>query len=278
MEETPLTPQPPGVTDADIEVQIAEAESQLSSFRSRRAIYYFLLGGAVLGSIIMFFGTQIFAGPSFEMFARQAPLIGLATTAYFLLAAAYVAIVRQSRLASLKQELDVLRAKRRILERGAAATSEGAPPSYFDRLVDINVTNLEAYYGLVKVHTNNSFLVAISAGCIGFVLIMTGLIVGFINLKNAQTISYMSAGSGIVTEFISGVFFYLYNRTVRQLKEYHDSLIRVQNILLSFKIVGDTKDENRKNILMELMMRCLIATKPDLVSANGNESTKSNGI
>jgi hypothetical protein len=80
-----------------------------------------------------------------------------------------------------------------------------------------------------------------------------------------SAISYVSAGAGIITEFIAGVFFYLYNRTVIQLKEYHDSLIHVQNILLSFKIVGDTKDDTQRNAMMELMMKCLIATRSKTV-------------
>jgi hypothetical protein len=223
----------------------------------------------------MLFGRQIFASSHFEKLSSQAPLMGLASAAYSIFGAAYLAVMRQSRVASLRQELDVLRAKKRILNRGAAALSETSPPSYFDRLVDINVTNLEAYYGLVKIHTNNSFQVSIAAGCIGFVLIITGLILGFTNITNAPSISYLSAGAGIVTEFIAGVFFYLYHRTVRQLKEYHDSLIRVQNILLSFKIVGDTKDDDRKNILMELMLKCLIATQPELVSEDVKQSTES---
>jgi Cyanobacterial TRADD-N associated 2-Transmembrane domain len=47
--------------------------------------------------------------------------------------------------------------------------------------------------------------------------------------------SYISTGAGVVTEFIAAVFFYLYNRTVRQMKEYHDSLLSVQNILCPSK-------------------------------------------
>lgn len=267
--------------EADIDIQIAEAESRLGSYHNRRAIYYFLGAIGLLSTVVMLFGRQIFASSPFENFpiqaplVTQAPLMGFAFAAYSIFTAAYLAVMRQSRVASLRQELDVLRAKKRILYRGGAALSETSPRSYFDRLVDINVTNLEAYYGLVKIHTDNSFQVSIAAGCIGFLLIITGLILGFTNITNAPLISYLSAGAGIITEFIAGVFFYLYNRTVRQLKEYHDSLIRVQNILLSFKIVGDTQDDERKNILLELMLKCLIATQPELVSEDVKQSTES---
>ena len=76
---------------------------------------------------------------------------------------------------------------------------------------------------------------------VGFLLVMTVLAIGFTDRANAATIAYLSSGAGILTEIISGIFFYLYNRTVRQMKTYHDSLLAAQNILLSFKLLDDTE-------------------------------------
>jgi hypothetical protein len=252
-------------SEKNIDLEIAELESVLARASGSLQILFYILGGAaLLGSILMFFGGQISKAIQYEPLYNHSALIGIALFSYALCGIAVVAVMRQTRISSVKQEIDVLRARKRIFGRALVVpVANTSAPSYFDRLVDINVTNLEAYYGLVKVHTNNSFLFAMSAGCIGFVLVVTGLIVGFTSSTNAQAISYISAGSGVVTEFIAGVFFYLYNRTVRQLKEYHDSLIRVQNILLSFKIVGDTRDEKQRNVMMELMMKCLITTEPN---------------
>lgn len=84
------------------------------------------------------------------------------------------------------------------------------------------------------------------------------MVIGFTAIQESKYIAFISSGSGVLIEFIAGVFFYLYNKTVIQLKDYHDSLIEVQNILLSFKIVGDTDDADKQASLMELMLKYLI--------------------
>lgn len=43
---------------------------------------------------------------------------------------------------------------------------------------------------------------------------------------------------------MTSLLFYLYNKTIIQLKEYHSSLLDVQNVLLSFKLIQDIDDPN----------------------------------
>lgn len=64
-------------------------------------------------------------------------------------------------------------------------------------------------------------------------------------------------------EFISGVFFYLYNRTVLQLKAYHDSLLDVQNVLLSFRCVegAGINDEAQRIEIIKQMLAYLLTKK-----------------
>jgi hypothetical protein len=130
---------------------------------------------------------------------------------------------------------------------------------YFGTLVRINVDNLSDYYYQVRVHTNNSFWASIAAGALGFLLIAAGLGLGFFQASDASTrsLSYLATASGVIVEFISGVFFYLYNRTVRQLKDYHDSLLDVQNILLSFRIV-EQSEADRQGALFDQILRFLL--------------------
>jgi uncharacterized membrane protein len=132
-------------------------------------------------------------------------------------------------------------------------------PEYFDSLVKINVDNLAAYYLLVKTHTSQSFRVSITISVIGFILIAIGLSIGFNSQQ--KTIGYISTASGVLVEFISGALFYLYNKTVRQLKEYHDSLIGVQNVLLSFKLIESTTDEKAKADMITKMIEFLVQKK-----------------
>jgi uncharacterized membrane protein HdeD (DUF308 family) len=120
----------------------------------------------------------------------------------------------------------------------------------FERLVDININNLAIYYGLIKDHTQKSFFVSIISGAIGFVLLIAGIIVGY---QNESNLAFISTASGIIIEFIAAVFFYLYSKTIRELKEYHKSLLDVQNILLSFYLVKDLQGEEKAQVLCQMI-------------------------
>lgn len=89
-------------------------------------------------------------------------------------------------------------------------------------------------------------------------LITAGLIIGFARNDGDTSLHFLAIGSGIVTEFISGIFFFLYTLTVRQLKAYHDSLLVVQNILLAFKIIEDVQEPSNKAKMMSEMLTALI--------------------
>lgn len=133
-------------------------------------------------------------------------------------------------------------------------------PSNFDSLVNINVENLGDYYKMVKIHTNKSFLLSCMACIAGFVLILLGIFGLYID-NRLEGISYIVTGAGVIVELVSSLFFYLYNKTVRQLKDYHDSLLDVQNILLSFKLIETTTEVNEKSSMIKSMIEFLVGKK-----------------
>lgn len=131
---------------------------------------------------------------------------------------------------------------------------------YFERLVKINVENLSAYYVTVKSHANKSFLTSLAVGLVGFGFIGFGMAQSMKGGQTALPVATLSGVSGVATEFISAVFFYLYNKTVRQMKEYHDSLLAVQNILLSFKLVGEMEAQE-KPTMIAVMINYLVGQR-----------------
>jgi hypothetical protein len=263
----------------NIEAEIIRLNKRIKRCKEQRLQ---IVIGSILISCIAFF---ILIAPNLVDY-RFGYYPFIATVAFFviislgLFVAFFTFIVFQSMIASLEASIEELKARQKIatlldeekplsiyvdggtvnLTSRSEDSSSPSPSSslYFKQLVSINLGNLAAYYEQVKAQTDKSFTASLIVGIIGFIFIGIGLILGLINTANSQTLAYISSGSGIITEFIAAVFFYLYNRTVRQMKGYHDSLLDVQNILLSLKLVEDTKEEGGKAKMVEKMLEYLV--------------------
>ncbi|WP_242620265.1 TRADD-N-associated membrane domain-containing protein [Shewanella maritima] len=239
---------------AEIEEKIGVIQSKIDYKHTKAGDFIFIV--VLISSFLFTFLGKDFlslVGMNSSAFYEYSSLLGIAAIFYFGFTYAIILAKNSQRKQSLREELVSLEARKNIIR----PINNDVAPTYFDRLVDINVSNLSDYYRMVKEHTDKSFLASISAGCIGFILIITGLIIGFTDFKNSESIAYLSAGSGVVVEFISGVFFYLYNKTTLQLKGYHDSLVNIQNVLLSFKIIEDTEDSKTKLEMTNSMIAAL---------------------
>jgi hypothetical protein len=173
-------------------------------------------------------------------------------------------------LTSLKEDKDLWTIKKRITWQFAAKLER---PSYFDSLVRINVENLAAIYVFVKGHVEKSYKIAIRVSIFGFFLIIVGLIVLITNVYGSPLSSYITIASGIITEIIACILFFIYNRTTRQMKGFYDDLLTEQNILLTFKLMEDSKDENEKAKIVSQMLTNLIS-KQNSSAFSANESDK----
>lgn len=249
-----------------LDVEITAIEPKLQRLERQRQIATVAAGvlpiiaGVVVGAFRKDFFTECcgyYDGPT------TGEIVAI-TLFFALFTPLYVYFLFGLGFSSLRRHYDQLVTKRQVLlklfPKGDSdhLLQKKENETYFDKLVQINVSNLAQYYALVKIHTDNSFKVSLVTGLVGFTLIMLGILFGFFTNTRETAIAYIAAGSGVITEFIAGTFFFLYNRTVRQLKDYHDSLISVQNILLSFKIIGDLTDESDKAKIVSRMLVSLV--------------------
>lgn len=147
--------------------------------------------------------------------------------------------------------------KGEIEKEGNEDTLKEGEDDYFEKLVTINVENLSTYYIQVKNHANRSFWAAMMISVFGFALIACALVIGFQAGQSGRIISYVVTAAGVLTEFISAVLFYLYRQTVAQMKEYHDSLLSVQNILLSLRLVERMSDGSKDEATVRLIDKLL---------------------
>jgi hypothetical protein len=221
-----------------------------SSFHSKELLVAFDVSSNNLYTYLLF--GIIFAG-----------IFMLATLIYF----GQRIFSAHATITSLKADKDLWSLKKRITWQFAAKSEK---PTYFDSLVRINIENLAAFYVLVKGHAERSYNVAIRICVFGFFLMTVGLIMALTNLSSPPIGSYIAIATGIITEIIAGVFFYVSNRTTRQIRGYYNSLLSEQNILLSFKLMEASKDETEKAKIVSQMLANLM-NKQNLAAQATNE-------
>lgn len=154
--------------------------------------------------------------------------------------------------------------------RKYAAKLEGATgDDVFKYLFLLNFSELHQYISQTRLQAQQSFVLSVVTSVIGFVLVASGVILGIVsNFVGGVTIStaYLSAISGILTEFISGVFFYLYSTTLRQLNLFHAKMVESENVsvsLLANSLISEAakKDEGMLQLSTALMKSAFAAEK-----------------
>ena len=140
----------------------------------------------------------------------------------------------------------------------------------FKYLMLMDSAAIEEYVALTRLQAVESFKLTKYVAVIGFILIASGIILGIgtslwgsIGLNAA----YLASLAGILTEFISGVFFYIYNRTLQQMNLFHDKMLTSKKVSMSFlanSITGDDKKrEETQAELSKMLMSSSIKKDTD---------------
>lgn len=132
--------------------------------------------------------------------------------------------------------------KYELIELEGQTLKENLKEDFFDKLVQINFNYIDKYYAQTQVQAQKSFSLAAVAAAIGFLVIATGVVLMFIKDIEAAKIT---AGAGVLSEFIASIFFYLYNRTILKMSRYHQKLIFTQNVSLALKVSEKLPDTEK---------------------------------
>jgi len=110
-------------------------------------------------------------------------------------------------------------------------------PEIYKYVLLTNVSALEGYVAQARLQAQQSFNLSRFVSLAGFVLLALaiGLSV-YLTMAGNQNLSaaYLTGLAGVLTEFISGVFFFLYSRTLTQINLFHDKLVDMQKTALSY--------------------------------------------
>ena len=126
-----------------------------------------------------------------------------------------------------------------------------AKPGDVQEIAASQIQLLSSYYTLVLDQARRSFRWALIAAGVGFIFFLTS--VGTLLAQQPQNMALVSMFSGALIEVISGINFYLYNKSASQLAEFHTRLDLTQRFLLANSVCegleGDFKQQARSNLV-----------------------------
>jgi hypothetical protein len=126
-----------------------------------------------------------------------------------------------------------------------------AEPGDVQEIAASQIQLLSSYYTLVLDQAQRSFRWALIAAGIGFVFFFAS--VGTLLAQQSPNIALVSLVSGALIEVVSGIGFYLYNKSASQLAMFHTRLDSTQRFLLANSVCegleGDFKQQARSNLV-----------------------------
>ncbi len=122
------------------------------------------------------------------------------------------------------------------------------------KLLYKNVRESTEYYIISKRQANKSFTLAIISCFLGVIIYICGfLIVAILN----KDIALFTTISGTVVELIAGLSFWVYNKCVKQLSEYHKRLSSTEKYLTSIQMADKMNDNGREEMYKWLIQNSL---------------------
>ena len=142
----------------------------------------------------------------------------------------------------------------KILEHESINVQSAIEDDIFENSIRMSYKYLDQYYLQTREHAQRGFFVTVCVAVLGAVLIFIGIIAMFFDKVEP---SYITCASGIITEFIAAIFFYLYNKTVSSMSKYHNKLVLSQNISIALKVADslptEDKVKTKNTIITELL-------------------------
>ncbi len=144
--------------------------------------------------------------------------------------------------------------KSKLIGLGIEDAKKNVDEDIYQNLIKISYKYLDEYYLQTRQQAQKGFFVTVYVAIVGAIIVAIGIVAMFFG---KTTPAYVTTASGVVTEFIAAVFFYLYNKTVASMSDYHNKLVLSQNVSIALKISESMSKEQgekvKEHIAEELM-------------------------
>lgn len=134
----------------------------------------------------------------------------------------------------------------------------------FKSLLLMDLACLEAYISDTRIQALLSFRLCVAVAIFGSLLLLVAIVLGITSQLVPHMppiqIAYLSAVAGLITQFISGVFFYFYNMTLRQINLFHAGLESSRKVCVSLYLQSLLKDSPEEQNKARLILIKLLAS------------------
>ncbi len=180
--------------------------------------------------------------------------LGVALNIYYFIIWGIIRMVYTNRLSNVLIKLSNFESKQ---------IQESIETNFFTKLVQLNFKYLDKYYLQTQIQADKSFGLCLFAALFALVIIAVGIVLMFLSAydsninggDSAKLSSYVVTASGVLSEFIAAVFFYLYNQTILKMSEYHQKLVLTQNISLALKISEGLPEKEKQSESQQFLIR-----------------------
>lgn len=145
--------------------------------------------------------------------------------------------------------------RRQMLEYETENIQEAVQEDVFENSIKLSYKYLDQYYLQIRDQAKKGFIVTVCVSVFGAILIGVGIVLMFMNITNP---SYITCASGVITEFIATIFFYMYNKTVTSMSKYHNKLVLSHNISIALKVAETLPTEDKtksKNLIISELLK-----------------------
>lgn len=160
--------------------------------------------------------------------------------------------------------------RRKIDEYEAENLKNDVEEDIFENSIKMSYKYLDQYYSQTKEQAQKGFWATMFVAALGAILIAGGIIAMYFGAADS---SYVTCGAGVITEFISAVFFYLYNRTVSSMGSYHNKLVLSHNVSIALKVAESLPADDQAKAKNQIVSELLKDVNTHMIK---NDSCKSN--
>ena len=134
----------------------------------------------------------------------------------------------------------------------------------YESSIQMSYKYLDQYYQETREQATRGFRITVGVCVIGAAIVIIGIALMAFKVTTA---AYVTTASGVIIEFISSIFFHLYNKTIQSMGNYHNKLILSQNVAIALKI-SETIEGPEKNAVKVDMIKALTADINQHINSN----------